>query len=257
MNAQDEHGYSCMHAAASYGHVELLQYLVQSGGNVNIRVRAPKSHVMSLSWGESRLSVRIGGPMFLGSSIEPPSSTEPNDKHPSPTTPQHHQQDPDGDTPLHVCEELATAQALVGFGADPQARNFDGKRVRVTVPGRDGGRRWWDGTNRSTYLGDRRLTGILSLYFRVIVPSRFNFTQSPTNTSHKPNHNTQPHDAAAENGYLELCNYLRGVCGLEALEQLPDEEGFGGDGDDGDMGDDSPNQQDAQEEEEEEEAMAE
>lgn len=61
---------------------------------------------------------------------------------------------------------------------------------------------------------------------------------------------TQPHDAAAENGYLELCNYLRGVCGLEALEQLPDEEG---DGDDEDMGDDSPNQQDAQEEE----AMAE
>lgn len=39
VNAQDENGYSCMHAAASYGHTELLQYLVQRGGNVNIRVR--------------------------------------------------------------------------------------------------------------------------------------------------------------------------------------------------------------------------
>lgn len=43
VNAQDEHGYSCMHAAASYGHVELLQYLVQRGGNINIRVRAPNA----------------------------------------------------------------------------------------------------------------------------------------------------------------------------------------------------------------------
>lgn len=39
VNAQDEHGYSCMHAAASYGHLDLLAFLVQRGGNVNIRVR--------------------------------------------------------------------------------------------------------------------------------------------------------------------------------------------------------------------------
>ena len=39
VNAQDENGYSCLHAAASYGHLDLLRYLVQRGGNVNIRVR--------------------------------------------------------------------------------------------------------------------------------------------------------------------------------------------------------------------------
>lgn len=39
VNAQDENGYSCMHAAASYGHLDLLRYLVQRGGDVNIRVR--------------------------------------------------------------------------------------------------------------------------------------------------------------------------------------------------------------------------
>lgn len=33
---------------------------------------------------------------------------------------------------------------------------------------------------------------------------------------------TQPHEAAEENGFLELANYLRGLCGLPALDRLPD-----------------------------------
>lgn len=66
-------------------------------------------------------------------------------------------------------------------------------------------------------------------------------------------HHPQPHDAAAENGYLELANFLRGLCGLEALERLPDEDEDGAGGivvDMAGMGDDCPNQQDPQEEEE-------
>lgn len=73
VNAADEFGYTCLHAAASYGHADLVQFLIDRGGNVALR-------------------------------------------------------DPDGDTPLHVCEEVNVAQVLVGSGADPQARNTDGKR---------------------------------------------------------------------------------------------------------------------------------
>lgn len=35
---------------------------------------------------------------------------------------------------------------------------------------------------------------------------------------------TQPHEAAAENGFLELANYLRGLSGLQPLTQLPEAE---------------------------------
>jgi hypothetical protein len=73
VNAADEYGYTCLHAAASYGHADLVQFLIGRGGNVALR-------------------------------------------------------DPDGDTPLHVCEEVSVAQVLVGSGADPQVRNTDGKR---------------------------------------------------------------------------------------------------------------------------------
>lgn len=38
-NDADEHGYTPMHAAAAYNHVELLRFLVERGGNVNLRVR--------------------------------------------------------------------------------------------------------------------------------------------------------------------------------------------------------------------------
>ncbi|EWM26677.1 hypothetical protein Naga_100001g196 [Nannochloropsis gaditana] len=73
VNSADEFGYTCLHAASSYGHVELIQFLVGRGGDVDVR-------------------------------------------------------DPDGDTPLHVCEDVAAAEALVTHGADPQARNNQGKR---------------------------------------------------------------------------------------------------------------------------------
>jgi ankyrin repeat protein len=36
INALDQHGYSCMHAAASYAHLTLLDLLVSHGGNLNL-----------------------------------------------------------------------------------------------------------------------------------------------------------------------------------------------------------------------------
>lgn len=35
-NDKDANGYTPVHAAASYGHLELLRYLISQGGNVNI-----------------------------------------------------------------------------------------------------------------------------------------------------------------------------------------------------------------------------
>lgn len=35
-NAADENTYTPMHAAASWGHVEVLRYLQQKGGNINL-----------------------------------------------------------------------------------------------------------------------------------------------------------------------------------------------------------------------------
>ncbi|ORY78152.1 ankyrin, partial [Protomyces lactucae-debilis] len=37
INALDEHGYSCMHAAASYAHLTLLDLLVAHGGDLNLQ----------------------------------------------------------------------------------------------------------------------------------------------------------------------------------------------------------------------------
>ncbi|KAF8936521.1 hypothetical protein BGZ47_009462 [Haplosporangium gracile] len=37
INAQDEFGYSALHAAASYGHKELITYLLENGADVNIQ----------------------------------------------------------------------------------------------------------------------------------------------------------------------------------------------------------------------------
>ena len=37
INAQDEAGFSPIHAATSYGHVALLEYLISQGANVNLR----------------------------------------------------------------------------------------------------------------------------------------------------------------------------------------------------------------------------
>ncbi|VEU24296.1 DEKNAAC105606 [Brettanomyces naardenensis] len=36
-NSRDQNGYTPMHAAASYGYVDLLRYLVSQGGNVNVQ----------------------------------------------------------------------------------------------------------------------------------------------------------------------------------------------------------------------------
>lgn len=70
-NDKDPNGYTCMHAAASYGHCELLDYLVSVGGNVNIT-------------------------------------------------------DEEGDTPLHVIEDVKTAKHLVNeLKADWRIKNED------------------------------------------------------------------------------------------------------------------------------------
>mmetsp|Transcript_32154 Transcript_32154/g.54221 ORF Transcript_32154/g.54221 Transcript_32154/m.54221 type:complete len:84 (-) Transcript_32154:384-635(-) len=37
VNAQDEYGYSAIHAAASYGHMEVINYLLSVGADVNLR----------------------------------------------------------------------------------------------------------------------------------------------------------------------------------------------------------------------------
>ncbi|KAK6460848.1 ankyrin repeat-containing domain protein [Scheffersomyces coipomensis] len=36
-NAKDPNGYTPIHAAASYGHINLLQYLIEQGGDINIQ----------------------------------------------------------------------------------------------------------------------------------------------------------------------------------------------------------------------------
>ncbi|KAK3834533.1 MAG: ankyrin repeat-containing domain protein [Linnemannia gamsii] len=68
INAQDEFGYSALHAAASYGHKELITYLLENGADVNI-------------------------------------------------------QDPEGDSPLFVCETVDIAEMLVKGGADAKHVN--------------------------------------------------------------------------------------------------------------------------------------
>lgn len=69
----DPQGYTCIHAASSYGHHDMLRYLLgQLAVDVNCK-------------------------------------------------------DEDGDSPLHVCEDVETAQILLAAGADPSAVNSDGK----------------------------------------------------------------------------------------------------------------------------------
>lgn len=68
----DEQGYTCLHAAASYGHHALLHFLVARPG-------------VDLSCG-----------------------------------------DEDGDTPLHVVEDVQSARILLAAGADPAWRNAEG-----------------------------------------------------------------------------------------------------------------------------------
>lgn len=74
VNDRDGNGYTCMHAAASYGHTDLLRYLVnECNGDINI-------------------------------------------------------QDTDGDTPLHVVEDLKTAKVIVGeLKANYKIKNSEGQ----------------------------------------------------------------------------------------------------------------------------------
>ena len=69
----DAQGYTCLHAASSYGHHDLLRYLLaQVAVDVNCK-------------------------------------------------------DEDGDSPLHVCEDVETAKILLDAGADPGAPNGAGQ----------------------------------------------------------------------------------------------------------------------------------
>ncbi|KAJ2356233.1 hypothetical protein IWW50_002837 [Coemansia erecta] len=71
VNEKDENGYTPLHAAASWKHLQLLQYLLDNGGDVDIV-------------------------------------------------------DSDGDTPLHICEDIKCAELLLARGADPEKKNHEG-----------------------------------------------------------------------------------------------------------------------------------
>lgn len=50
-DSKDPNGYTAIHAAASYGHIDLLKLLIQSGGNINIQDNegdTPLHHVEDL-----------------------------------------------------------------------------------------------------------------------------------------------------------------------------------------------------------------
>jgi hypothetical protein len=68
----DENGYTAIHAAAAYGHQQLIQILLEAGADLHAR-------------------------------------------------------DSDGDTPLHHCDDPATAAFLVSLGASPTISNNEGK----------------------------------------------------------------------------------------------------------------------------------
>ena len=72
VDSQDEQGYSCLHAAASYGHLDLLQLLVE----------------------KYKADLQL--------------------------------KDIEGDTALHLVEDLVTCKMLIELGADPTLRNNDG-----------------------------------------------------------------------------------------------------------------------------------
>ncbi|KAI9503385.1 ankyrin repeat-containing domain protein, partial [Coemansia spiralis] len=71
VNAKDENGYTALHAASSWKRLDVLNYLIENNGDVNIT-------------------------------------------------------DCDGDTPLHICEDVECAQLLLDHGADPNAKNHEG-----------------------------------------------------------------------------------------------------------------------------------
>ncbi|KAF9907073.1 hypothetical protein BX616_000538, partial [Lobosporangium transversale] len=96
IDTQDENGYSALHAAASYGHKELIKYLLGKGANVNI-------------------------------------------------------QDPDGDSPLFVCETVEIAKILIDAGAD--ANHVNGNELTAAENAQE--EEWFEVAH---YL--RELTGV-------------------------------------------------------------------------------------------------
>jgi uncharacterized protein len=77
VDSKDENGYTPLHAAASYNHLELIRLLAEHQANLNI-------------------------------------------------------QDIDGDTPLHVSQDLETVKLLVQLGADPTIRNQE-QRLPIEI----------------------------------------------------------------------------------------------------------------------------
>ena len=83
------------HAAASYGHLDILAYLISRG-----RVGQWLMHRLANHWD-------TGGDVNVT--------------------------DEDGETPLYTVENIETAQFLVNHGADPAWRNLEGLTVYQTL----------------------------------------------------------------------------------------------------------------------------
>ena len=122
-NTRDDAGYTAMHASVSYGHVDMLRFLLREGGDVNVAdedgawvVAAALGAVVRgwarwLALGEWRPPLRLARKSI--SHTHTRNSTR--------STP------PAGDTPLHVCETPECAQVLLDAGASLTAEDAEGK----------------------------------------------------------------------------------------------------------------------------------
>jgi ankyrin repeat protein len=119
VNAKDDAGYTAMHAAVSYGHVDMLRYLLSVGGDVNVADEDGEYSTRGLAQAPLRGSARRrrGDARTRGSHSRVP----PPPRAALPTTPRA------GDTPLHVCETVECAQALLDAGATLAAADAEGK----------------------------------------------------------------------------------------------------------------------------------
>lgn len=61
VNVKDDAGYTAMHAAVSYGHVDVLRYLLSVGGDVNV---ADEDGEKSRGWRRAFGETRGAGPVF-------------------------------------------------------------------------------------------------------------------------------------------------------------------------------------------------
>ena len=101
LNAGDENGYTPIHAAASYGHHELIRLLLDAGADVHQRDKYETVTVANHGILSACLLQTNQPPLF-----------------PSPFS--------DGDTPLHHCDMPQTAEFLISLGASPEAQNDEG-----------------------------------------------------------------------------------------------------------------------------------